>query len=134
MDLRRTARRRIVLAAAIAFMPTIGLPLRAGAVNPTADAFIADGADGYLGQNLRWNVTDATAAFTIQQDVLYTNGVEVRIDTGAAKWTFHFVPPQGETLHVGHYADAGQQTPTTSELVITRDSSGCNHPTGQFTV
>jgi hypothetical protein len=129
----RGGRRAALLALALA-ASTLGAPAAAAAVPTTADAFLLDGTDGHLGQGLRWDLTDADASFWIGRDLLSGNGVLVSLGTGETDWRLRFVPPQGQTLQVGHYADAGVQTPLTADLLITRESSGCNRPTGSFTI
>lgn len=125
----------IVIATLAAVAPVaFGLPAPGLAVSPTADAFRADSVGDYLGQGVRWNLTNADASIAFVNTGLDSNWVTVAVETDDVRWRLGFAAPQGETLAVGHYPNAGAQTPLTSEIRFTRDGSGCNLQRGSFTI
>ena len=117
----------LIMAGALVHVPV------ASAAPVNADSLRLDGLESYIGLGEPVDVTDADATFSLSVGGT-TGGAVVNVTTADHQWWLGFQPPEGQTLTVGHYANAGGQVPLTPGLGITRDSSGCNAPSGSFTV
>ena len=127
--------RRLLIALVAACVVLVGPlgPQPSRAADTTADSLLLDGVGDSIGLDLRTDLTDANATFQFLIDS--TAGQATALVDGADHdWRLLFRAAQGSALTVGHYANAGVQTPLTPELRITRDSSGCNQYTGSFTI
>ncbi|MGW4489751.1 hypothetical protein ACWEOE_38695 [Amycolatopsis sp. NPDC004368] len=128
-------------AALVAGAATVTVPSAALAATPTYS--YASDADNYLGQGASERFSAPAYDFELQSipgnrsiRFLVLGTPNGPYGPGLV-WEVVFVPPEGENLHEGHYADATDNPfadPSVAELRVDGEGRGCGTTHGDFTI
>jgi hypothetical protein len=132
-----TGSRRQIAALLVALLVVAQTPARpvAAETPTTADLFAFDSIE-YIGQWERVVRTDADAVIDFPIGANTASRVEVFLSgLDGERWRIVLQAGQGDTLHVGHYPNAGLDVVEAPDINLTGEGRGCGEPIrGAFTI